>query len=441
MPTTAARHFIDLFARSPPTFSQLFTPERVMTSSTLELNNVLTPVRSKVRIETLDLIRGVSILGILAVNADGFASPITASLRPAMWPFPNEGWTAIAYWIMDAFFHDKFVSLFSMLFGVSLFLVGGERSDRQRGAILRRRLFVLLMFAMFHGFGIWWGDILALYACTGFIMYFCRSWQPKTLMIVGVLLYASMTCRHLPYTAIPFASSNATSYGVAKMDPDTTTIARRKAEVASEIAKAGESWAGAYRLNAKEYLHQIRIVPFLIPSTLGLMMTGLALFKMNFLKGKSSTRSYAFAVAAGVLALSASSALAWRSDIIEQPLLITGAAQQLLAPIVAIGYASLLILLLRAGASTFTAPFAAAGRMAFTNYLSQSLIMTSIFYGGRGGMMGKVDRPALAVIVLAVWILQIMWSIWWLSRFEMGPFEWIWRSLTYGYRVPMAKQS
>ena len=76
--------------------------------------------------------------------------------------------------------------------------------------------------------------------------------------------------------------------------------------------------------------------------------------------------------------------------------------------------------------------------MAFTNYLTQSLIMTTLFYGGRGfGLMGQVDRPALWAIVVAVWALQLVWSVLWLRRFQMGPLEWLWRSLTEGRRLPI----
>jgi uncharacterized protein len=109
---------------------------------------------------------------------------------------------------------------------------------------------------------------------------------------------------------------------------------------------------------------------------------------------------------------------------------------------VSIGYASLLILLVKAGAKLLTAPLAAVGQMAFTNYIAQSLIMTTIFYGGRGfGLWGEVDRVTLWVIVLGVWAAQLIWSPLWLSRFSMGPLEWMWRRLSYGKQVSMAKQA
>ena len=404
-------------------------------------DNVLAPIKTKARIQSLDVIRGLSILGILAVNADGFAAPTVASLKPLIWPFPNQGWTAISYWVMDAFFHEKFLTLFSMLFGVSLFLVGGERSDRQKGRILWRRLGVLFLFAMLHGFSIWWGDILSLYACTGVLMVFCRSWRPKPLLIVGILLYALVGFRQLPPAALPFAQPGARVQAMAQTAPSDANLARRRAKAAADITEAKSSWAGANRVNTAEYLHILSKYPGSIPSTLGLMMIGLSLFKSGFLAGRSSTRRYAIVITAGTVALAVIAWLSWQKNVADGPVFGGESLEFFLTPAVSLAYAGTLILLLRSGAASLLSPVAAAGRMAFTNYLTQSLIMTSIFYGGRGGLMGQINRPGLWVIVVAVWALQLTWSPIWLSRFDMGPFEWAWRCLTYGHRVPFKKRT
>jgi len=390
--------------------------------STLHATPTATPLADagKTRIAALDLIRGVAVLGILAVNADGFAAPMPASLNPLTWPFPNEGLTALSFWLMDTLFHEKFVSVFSMLFGVSLFLVGGERGDRARGRVLARRLAVLFGFGMLHGFGLWWGDILSLYALTGALMFFCRSWRPKTLLAIGLLLFVGLSLSRMPSTAAP---------------PDPAAIAARRASVDVTIAQASSSWAGAYEVNTRQYLRLLSGYPTLIPSTLGLMMIGLSLFKSGFLAGRSSTRRYGATIAAAGAALVMIGWLCWQKDIAGAPLPAGDTLKRLLAPLVGLGYAALLVLLLRGGAGAVLAPFAAVGRMAFTNYLTQSLIMTTIFYGGRGALMGEVDRPALWLLVFGVWALQLAWSHWWLARFEMGPFEWAWRCLTLGRRV------
>lgn len=398
------------------------------------------PVKEKSRIQALDVIRGVSILGVLAVNADGFAAPISASLKPEYWPFPNEGATAISYWVMDAFFHEKFVTLFSMLFGISLYLVGGERSDPRRSRILWRRLGALFLFAMLHGFGIWWGDILSLYAVTGVIMLFCRSWQPKTLLMIGAALFTVMAAREIPSGVMPHAVPDLTSQVVAPSTPDFAAVAQKKVAIAANFAEAKSSWSGAYRENAREYVHQLTQGWTGIPDTLGLMMIGLSLFKSGFFAARSSRRKYQAVMVAGTAALALIAWTTWQADVVGAPTIWGNFIDLILAPLISLTYAATLILLLRSDASRVLAPFAATGRIAFTNYLTQSILMTSIFYGGRGALMGEVDRPALWGLVIGVWALQLIWSPWWLSRFEMGPFEWVWRYLTYGHRVPFVKQ-
>ncbi len=393
------------------------------------------------RIQSLDVIRGMAILGILAVNADGFAAPQSASLKPLLWMYPNEGWTAFSYWIMETFFHEKFLIIFSMLFGVSLFLVGGDGSDRQRNRMLVRRLAVLLLFGLIHGFAIWWGDILSLYAVTGFLMALARGWRPKLLLLGGIALYGGMAIATIPGAALPFASPQARQDAIVAMTPKPEAIAERKAVVATRIEQAKASWAGAYSLNAQEYRNLLSGDPWLIPSTLGLMMIGLGLFKTGFLAGRSSRRRYLIALAAGAVALIPTGWIAWQVAVLERPIPGAHGAVLLLSPFVSLAYVSALILLLNGGAARVLAPLAAAGRMAFTNYISQSLIMTSIFYGGRGGLMGEVDRPGLWAITIAVWALQLAWSPWWLARFEMGPLEWVWRCLTIGRRIPLRKRN
>jgi uncharacterized protein len=112
-----------------------------------------------------------------------------------------------------------------------------------------------------------------------------------------------------------------------------------------------------------------------------------------------------------------------------------------LAPFISLGYASLLILLVRFGLKLILTPLACAGRMAFTNYLSQTLIMTTIFYGGRGlGWYGQIGWPEMWMIIGGIWAAQLIWSPLWLSVFQMGPLEWGWRCLTYKRMVPLLKR-
>lgn len=398
----------------------------------------LTPVEPKRRIATLDLIRGLAVLGILAVNADGFAATMSAYGNPDLWPFPHEGWTAISKWIVDAFFHQKFITLFSMLFGVSIFLVGGERGDRDRGRLLRRRLFWLAVFALIHGLAIWWGDVLLLYAWSGVFMMFARSWRPRRLFAVGLILFGLFAALQIaaPLT-IGLAPPEQQAELMAQMHPGPERIAA----VRAEIAEAAGSLSGAYRANLQGWLAiQVPSLLAFVFSTVGLMMVGLGLFKTGFFTGARGVGLYIATAAAGGLTLALVAWLSWQRLIAGQDRLWEPGVEFLLNPMISLGYAAVLILIWKAGRAALLAPLAAAGRMAFTNYLTQSIIMTTLFYGGRGfGLMGQVDRPALWGIVIAVWIVQLVWSPLWLSRFSMGPLEWVWRCLTYGRAVPIRK--
>ncbi len=396
---------------------------------------------SRERIATLDLIRGLAVLGILAVNAEGFAATFSAYGSPGLWPFPNVGASAAAKWIIDAFFHQKFISLFSMLFGASIFLVGGERDERgaeERGRRLRRRLFWLFVFALFHGLALWWGDVLLLYAWSGVFVMLARSWSVRRLAIVGGLLFGLFAALQiLGGLALQFAPAEVQTQVAAA----TGATPERLAAVRAEIAEAAGSLAGAYRQNTSGWmsLQAPSVMAFVFPTT-GLMMIGLALFKAGFLSGARSLRAYAVTLSMAAAALVVVAWLEWGQVMngAESPL--ASGVDFLLNPLIGLGYASILILLWKAGRARALSPLAAAGRMAFTNYLTQSLIMTTLFYGGRGfGLMGQVDRPALWAIVVAVWALQLVWSVLWLRRFQMGPLEWLWRSLTEGRRLPIRR--
>ena len=153
------------------------------------------------------------------------------------------------------------------------------------------------------------------------------------------------------------------------------------------------SWHGAYRENTHSYLRVLSGDPWLVPSTLGLMMIGLSLFKSGFLAAKSTVRRYSIMIAVGIVAVSAVAWITWRKDVSEYPVWGSKPLELLFAPFVSLGYASMLIMMLKSRMVELLGPLAATGRIAFTNYLTQSIMMTSIFYGGRGGLMGEVKSP------------------------------------------------
>jgi uncharacterized protein len=397
------------------------------------------PVAARDRIETLDILRGFAVLGILAVNAVAFAWPGSMDTGSAAVPYSMEGPNRIAVWVVDVFFHNKCRTLFSMLFGVSIFLVGGEKGDRARGALLQRRLLFLAIFGLIHGLALWFGDILLLYAWAGVFMTLCRSWTPKRLLWVGIGLV-------LAFSLISIVGEGVGAILEPARDPAkfAEDVEKGRAATLATVAAVRSGWGGAMFENLKLWslIQGLSVTIFVFP-TVGLMMIGLGLFKTGFLAGRSPDKSYVGALVLGLVITTAFGVTEWLMlDPTQAPttLYLANTLLDGLAPFVTLAWASLLILMTRRGPGVLTRRLAPAGRMAFTNYLTQTIIMTSIFYMPWGPhLYGRVEPAGLWAIVGGIWLLQLVWSPLWLSRFEMGPLEWVWRCLTYGRRVPLLK--
>ncbi len=407
-----------------------------MTDSTTQAGGTLAPVRPGDRILMLDILRGWAVLGILAVNALSFAWPMQVYMDPSAAPFAMTGLDRLATWVTDVFFHDKFRSLFSMLFGVSIFLVGGERGDDGRSGLLRRRLLFLGLFGLIHGVAIWYGDILLHYAYTGLLMMLVRSWPAKRLLWIGggvSLMWGLIAAvGALVVTVLPPEVQAQMAEGGPQVDAASiiATIDRVRGDSGAAMLENLKAWAMLQGFSL-----------FLVPITLPLMMLGLGLFKSGWLTGRGPTWTYLAAIAAGAANLALLGYYQWQALGVEGPMGGPAEAAGGFAVIITLGYAAMLILLTRIGLRALTGVFAPVGRMAFSNYLSQSLIMASLFYMPWGPRLyGEWGPAMLWVAVGGVWLLQLIWSPLWLSRFQMGPMEWLWRCLSYGRRVPLLKR-
>lgn len=396
------------------------------------------PVAASDRLFSLDMVRGFAVLGILAVNAMTFAWPWAVSSNPAL----QTGFDAEAaqgWQVMHVFFQDKMRTLFSMLFGASIFLIGGERADKTRGKLLRSRLFWLALFGLIHGLAFWFGDILLLYAWTGLFVMLVRSWSARSLLIAGVSL--NLICSAL-YVGMMSLLAFAPPEVMADLGAEMGWASDPSGLRDSIAAMRGDAVAVTLYQMSQWLESAPAMLIFFLPATAALMMTGMGLFKSGFLAGRSPVWVYGLFIAAGVgsawlIWQETASVIAGGFPIVET---LTKPYNTFLAPFVSLAYASLLILLARFGLKLILTPLACAGRMAFTNYLTQTLIMTTIFYGGRGlGWYGQIGWPEMWMVIGGVWAAQLIWSPLWLSVFSMGPLEWGWRCLTYGRMVPLRK--
>jgi uncharacterized protein len=396
------------------------------------------PTPPSERIATLDIVRGLAVLGILAVNVFAFAFPSAVYMNPALAPFPLEGSSAVAMWASDTFFHSKFITLFSMLFGASIFLVGGDKTDPARNRLILRRLLWLIPIALIHGLFLWFGDVLLLYAAAGLIAMLFRGLKACTLIWIGLgitLLLAVLAAGGA--LALQFAPPEM----LDQIEQQKSAMTGSREAVQASIANYRSGWPGMLTENFKAWSQlQIASLLFIIIPTVALMMFGMGLLKAGFFSGRAPTILYVLLVLIGGAVLAATGWLGWREMVSDGATRGLHQAVEAFAVLITLGYASLLILLVTRGARVLVGWLAPVGRMAFTNYLTQSLIMTTLFYQPWGPkLMGTMDRPALWGVVAAVWALQIVWSALWLSRFQMGPLEWLWRCLTYGRMVPMGR--
>ena len=406
----------------------------------------LGPVAPKDRIFTLDMLRGWAILGILAVNAMAFAWPFALETDPRLVaPYAHDLGNITGHWVTDVFFQDKFRSLFSMLFGVSIFLIGGERKDPERGKVLTRRLLFLGLFGLIHGAVFWFGDILLHYAYTGLLVMMARSWSAKRLIWVGLALNGTVALLSAVLSLLgPVLQGMAEAHGDGPAGGAPLAEAQAHLAAVIEIYRAG--WPGGLIENLRNELMLQTLSLTLIPITGGLMMLGLGLFKAGFLTGKSPTWVYAALLAAGAVNLAALAWFDWMKYAAPHgaPDPSRGWADLFgsFAPLITLAYVSLIVLATTRGLGWITAALRPVGQMAFTNYLTQTLIMTSIFYMPWGPrLFGRVDYVQMWGLVLGVWALQLVWSPLWLARFEMGPLEWVWRRLTYGRDVALLKRA
>ncbi len=406
-----------------------------MTDTTAPMTQALRPVAKDDRHLSLDVLRGLGVMGILAVNAIAFGLPMSIYMSPELSPFGMAGNEGLAWWVVQTFFHYKFVTLFSILFGVSILLVGGARSDKARGALLRRRLFWLLVIGLLHGLLIWYGDILLLYACTGFLALLARSWTPKRLFTVSLtVLLLGSALAVAPLILLESAPADIQKSVLAQMTQPGGAV-----NVASATAAMQAGLPSALGENFKSWmvLQPASLIVF-IWRTAALMLLGMALFRTGFLTGKAKTWVYLLLIALG------GAGVAWSGWENSMKLATAFAKPQALGRYnlayefaslpITLGYASLAILLIRSRViAGLLNPVARLGQMAFTNYLTQSILMTTLFWGGRGlGLFGEFNRVELWGCVIAIWVLQLIWSPLWLSRFSMGPMEWLWRRLAYG---------
>lgn len=396
------------------------------------------PVSSKERIGSIDIIRGLAIFGIFLVNMQAFQWPEVVGIMYMITP----EYSAVDQWIrlvFDVFVQGKFYTIFSFLFGLGfyIFMKRAEEKGLKVNRLFSRRLAVLAVFGMLHLVFLWYGDILLTYAIAGFFLLLFYKRKPKTILawILGLSLMsvAVMSLNLLvPKEIIDEIAVESIAEGEGKVE---------EAIAVYQNASFGE-WV-AYRFG-NEVVPLLQNLPFVVPAVLFMFLFGLYAGKKGIFSNPSRHLKLIKGVwwSALIVSLPFSGAIVWVhmnvaegywKTLLMQPLLgITG-------PLMALFYISTLLLLLRKDLwQKLLRPFSYAGRMALTNYIAQSLIGMGIFTGL--GFFGEVNLLAGTLICLVVFPLQVVFSYYWLKKFRFGPLEWLWRTLTYKKLQPFKKE-
>ncbi len=405
------------------------------------------------RYESLDAIRGVAVMGILAMNIAAFALPFAAYSNPVAGG-PVSGIDLGTWFVNFVLIDSKMRGLFSMLFGASTLLVIESATSGNRNAAGAHfsRMVWLGIFGLLHFYLIWFGDILFLYAMCGLLLFAFRNLSVKALTIWAIAFFVV----GIGFLGLGWATMALTEAG--KMPAEMASklsagLAEMNAEMgpgATGYAKEMAIYLGSYANIVAHRTGNMLTEPFVMVlmflwETMGLMLVGMALFKSRMLTGdweaaryrKWALRCFLFAVPP-LVALALYQVRSGFSAVST-----FGASLSLSAPfdiVMTIGWAALIMWLIKVKANeALRARLAATGRMAFTNYLVTSIIMTTIFYGYGLGLFGSVGRAALYLFCFGMWAAMLLWSKPWLERFQYGPLEWLWRSLSRWQVQPMRK--
>jgi uncharacterized protein len=416
------------------------------------------PVQPQERVAAVDVLRGVALMGILAMNIVDFGWPGSAYDNPRAGG--NTSTVDLVVWQFNhVVFDEKMMTIFSMLFGAGLVLMA-ERSEA-RGASLAgvyyRRVTWLLLIGLAHAYLLWHGDILVLYAECGFLLYLFRRRRPRTLIalgaaclmlpiLLGIVISLLMQMSQEQYWGIQGPARDALSkVGEVlnhKINPGPEVVAEKFSK-AIEVHRGG--YFGILRGRALELVGEQTIAFVFVTLWMvgGRMLVGMGLMKLDVFSARRSRRFYLWMVALGygfgLPVVAYDSWLRITNDFRGPPVVLAGFLYGYLSAIaIALGHVGVVMLIYRSGAITWlTSRLAAAGRMALSNYLMQTVICTTLFYGYGYGLFGYIPRLGLAAIVVAIWTFQLSTSIIWLRFFRFGPAEWLWRSLTYWKLQPM----
>jgi len=438
-----------------------------------EKTTIAAPIAESSRIKTIDMLRGIALLGILLMNIPSFAMP-----DYSFEAFKNDP-KSINFWVytlITIVFEGKMRAMFSIIFGagVLLFIANKGGIGKSLTPLFYRRMFWLVLFGLLHAHLLLWsGDILYLYGICGMFLYLVRNTSPKYLIwvipfvaivdfTVGTLQYQDIRENRIAYTEAVKAqnekknlTSTQTKALVSWREIEKSMIPNREdAKENTAKMKSNYSTVASY-MRPMSFGYQTKYLPYELWDILALMILGLVLYKWGFLNGNWSNENYWKVVKIGygiglplviysfyykfVHFTTMESFLLFME---KTPIKWNGLIYPFQRILLSMAHLAAFILLYKSGfAQNLFRRLTAVGQMAFTNYIMHTIICSLFFYGYGLNYYGELEYYQIYYLVFAIWIFQLIMSPIWLKYFLFGPLEWLWRSLTYWKIQPLKRTS
>jgi uncharacterized protein len=417
------------------------------------------------RIISLDVMRGIVLFGILLMNINGMG--LAGSYGDPTVSGGDTGWNLTTWITTNLSFEGTMRALFSLLFGVGMFIFLDRLEKKGAGIkaanIYFRRLIWLLIFGLIHGYLLLWtGEILYDYALMGFIVFAFRNLSPKKLILTAFLLFSiGALWNYADYkkdVKLVNQIELAESY---KVEGKELTKELKEATARWEEREWKRSPEGIEDFNTNMRKGYLDVLAFLAPENqyydkhmiyryglwdiFSMMLLGIAFFKWNILSAEKSYKFYGTMAALGYiigLSINYYEILSiMNSDFSFLSFSKSNITYDLGRVPVAIGHIGLIMLFCKLPLLNWLkSSLAAVGKMALTNYIMHSVFAMFIFTGAGFGLFGTFQRYELLYIVFSIWLFQLILSPIWLKYYQFGPLEWVWRNLSYLKKHPFKKK-
>lgn len=388
------------------------------------------PISEKERIQSVDVMRGFAILGIFLVNMSSFHSP-------ALYLGSNQDLPTTDLWttnLIDFFAQASFYTLFSFLFGFGMiiFLDRAREKEKSYKVLYGRRLLVLFVIGLIHAFLVWHGDILITYALLGGILLLFYKVRPKAILATS-----------LSILLIPALLLGALLVLISVISPENAQLPKDEILVEQSIEnyKYGTFFdATSQRISDYFFVNNVESAFFLLITLLPLFLLGTYVAKTKWF---SETRKHRKAIMITWFITLIIGVPAKLLPYITSKNVGTEYLQDAIGgPALALFYVTSIVLLMELSIMRkLLKPFSYVGRLSLSNYLLQSVVCTTLFYGYGFGFYGDISHFQAFLLTIAIYIIQVVLSYFWLLKFRYGPVEWVWRTLTYGKKQPFKREA